>query len=262
MVNRAKRASKKDGKEFLLSSFKDVQHVLTAHLDLSARSISHDGVMGAVNEQHWIQLLRQYLPNRYACDTGIVIDSRGQMSEQIDIVIYDPQYTPTLLTQQSHRYIPAEAVYAVLEAKPTINRELMIYAGDKAASVRALHRTSVAIPHAGGTFPPKPLFPIIVGIVAGKVDWADKFGVAFQRAMCELTGVRTLECGCGLADGSFDRFSSDAKISFGSKDGALIFFLFRLLGKLQSLGTVPAIDWAAYVSIFDTGISDPHDQTR
>ncbi|GAC1659877.1 MAG: hypothetical protein NVS9B15_23410 [Acidobacteriaceae bacterium] len=252
MVNKAKAASDKDGREFLRTSFKDVQHVLSAHLDLSARSISHDGVMGAVNEQHWIQLLRQYLPNRYACDTGIVIDSRGHMSDQIDIVIYDPQYTPTLLTQQSHRYIPAEAVYGVFEAKPTINRELLLYAGRKAASVRKLHRTSVSISHAGGTFPPRPLFPIVAGIVASKVDWADGFGKSFGETLNELAGEATLDCGCGLADGSFDRFAADANITIGSKDGALIFFLFRLLGKLQSLGTVPAIDWTAYVSIFNS----------
>jgi hypothetical protein len=170
MSNKAKRASTRDGKEFLRTSFRDVQRVLSAHLDLAAQTISHDGVMGAVNEQHWIQLLRQYLPNRYACDTGIVIDSLGHMSEQIDIVIYDPQYTPMLLTQQSHRYIPAEAVYAVLEAKPKINGQLLRYAAKKAASVRALHRTSVAITHAGGTFQPKPLFPIVAGIVASEVE--------------------------------------------------------------------------------------------
>lgn len=251
MTNKARQASRQDGKEFLRTRFQDVQHVLSAHLDLAARSISHDGVMGAVNEQHWISLLRQYLPNRYACDTGIVIDSLGHMSDQIDIIIYDPQYTPKLLTQQSHRYIPAEAVYAVLEAKPTINRELLLYAGKKAASVRALHRTSVAITHAGGTFKPKPLFPIVAGIVASKIDWADGFGASFRTAMGDLGTGEMLDFGCGLTDGSFDRFAANGAITYGSKDGALIFLLFRLLGKLQSLGTVPAIDWAAYVSIFD-----------
>lgn len=79
MVNKAKSAANKDGKDFLRSSFKNVQQVLAAHLDLSSKSISHNGVMGDVNEDHWIQVLRQYLPKRYACETGIVIDSLGQM---------------------------------------------------------------------------------------------------------------------------------------------------------------------------------------
>ena len=80
--------------------------------------------------------LRKYLPNRYAVAQGIVVDSNGATSDQIDIIIFDPQYTPTLLDQQSHRFVPAEAVYGVLEAKPVISKQNLEYAGDKAASVR------------------------------------------------------------------------------------------------------------------------------
>jgi hypothetical protein len=65
------------------------------------------------------------------------------------------QYTPSLLDQQKHRYVPAEAVYAVFEVKPSINWDYLIYAGEKADSVRILERTSIEIPHAGGTFPAK-----------------------------------------------------------------------------------------------------------
>lgn len=179
-------------------------------------------------------------------------DRQPWSDDQIDIVIYDPQYTPTLLNQQSHRYIPAEAVYAVIEAKPTINRELLSYAGKKAASVRALHRTSAPIVHVGGTSAAKPAFPIIAGIVAHKVDWSDGFGKHFKDALLDLTDDSSLEFGCGLSAGSFDNFAEDGSISIGEKDCALILFLFRLLGKLQSLGTVRAIDWSSYSAIFKT----------
>ena len=65
--------------------------------------------------------------------------------DQIDIIIYNAQYTPTLLDQQDHRYVTAEAVYCVLEVKPLISKTYLNYAGDKAKSVRALERTSIAI---------------------------------------------------------------------------------------------------------------------
>jgi hypothetical protein len=42
---------------------------------------------------------------------------------------------------------------------------------------------------------------------------------------------------------------SAARSRWLGADGALIYFLFRLLGKLQSLGTVTAIDWSAYAAI-------------
>ncbi len=96
-MNTAKNASIVDGKQFLREAFAAEQEVLRLKLELSSKSITHSGVMGEVNELHFIEVLRKYLPNRYAVGQGIVIDSNGSTSDQIDIIISDPQYTPTLL---------------------------------------------------------------------------------------------------------------------------------------------------------------------
>ncbi len=250
-MNKAKVAANIDGKSFLRNALAAEQQVLAVQLELSAKSITHDGVMGEVNEQHFIRFLRKYLPMRYEIDRGIVIDSNGATSDQIDIVIFDHQYTPTLLDQHAHRFIPAEAVYCVLEVKPTVNKNYLEYAGGKAHSVRALERTSVAIPHAGGEFPPKPLFPIIAGIVATHVEWNDGLtSQAFSENISTLTDTRALDCGLALSDRAFDMF--DGSLHLSNPDGALVFFLFRLLGRLQSLGTVPAIDWNKYATVLST----------
>lgn len=245
MSNIAKTLSESDGKEFLKKSFAKQQTVLKSQLDLSATTITHNGVMGDVNEQLFIDIIKKYLPDRYAVDTGIVIDSLGKTSDQIDVIIYDNQYTPTLLDQQGHRFIPAESVYAVLEVKPKINKGYLEYAGEKAKSVRVLHRTSVGIPYAGGVYPPKPLFDIVAGIVATDIEWTDGLGKSFERNYTELTHLNKLNCGLAISGGCFDTFSTD-EINYGPIDNSLIYFLFRLLQKLQSLGTVPAIDWNAY----------------
>lgn len=255
MANIAKRESKAHGREFLRRAFGGVHKLLAFKLEQAARTISHDGERGGVSESAWIEILRSYLPNRYAVRGGIVIDSEGHTSDQIDVVIYDLQYTPVLLTQEPHRYIPAEAVYAVLEAKPNINKQRLEYAGEKAASVRALKRTSVPIPHAGGVYPAKQLFPIVSGIVAAAVDWSDGFGERFLSVMAsdKLSGDRTINCGCALSQGAFDTFAPDGAMTFGTREADLVFFLFRLLDKLQSLGTVPAIDWNAYANVLRVG---------
>jgi hypothetical protein len=201
--------------------------------------------MGTVNEEHFISVLRKYLPNRYAVDTGIVIDSTGSVSNQIDAVVYDKQYTPTLLDQESHRYIPAEAIYAVFEVKPTINKQYLDYAGDKAESVRVLHRTSIPIVQASGVIPAKILFPIVAGIIASKIDWVDGFrGETFQSNHSSLVDNKALDCGLAVSGDCFDMF--DSAITIGPNENVLAYFLFRLLQKLQTLGTVPAIDWNAY----------------
>lgn len=247
-MNKAKGAAKVDGRAFLRNAFAAEQQVLAVELELSSKSITHDGVMGEVNEQHFISFLRKYLPKRYEVDHGIVVDSSGATSDQIDIVIFDKQYTPTLLDQHAHRFIPAEAVYCVLEVKPTINKNYLEYAGEKARSVRALKRTSVAIAHAGGEFPAKPLFPIIAGIVATNVEWIDGLSSqAFSTNLSSLVDTKSLDCGLALSDRAFDIF--DGKLHVSNPEGSLAYFLFRLLDRLQSLGTVPAIDWNKYATV-------------
>jgi hypothetical protein len=244
-MNQAKENSKIDGRGFLREAFAAEQEVLQRKLELSAKSITHNGVMGEVNEQHFIDVLRKYLPKRYSVTQGIVIDCNGATSDQIDIVIFDPQYTPTLLDQQSHRFIPSEAVYGVLEVKPSLNKGYLDYAGEKAASVRRLERTSVPIKHAGGEYPPKPLFPIIAGIVAANADWVDGCASnAFREVLLTLTGEKALDCGLSLSDRAFNTYSGN--LSLSKPHGSLAAFLFGLLHRLQSLGTVPAVDWSRY----------------
>lgn len=245
MTSGRKNPLKKAGTRFLRDAFALEQSLLHVQLELSRKSVTHAGVLGEVNENRFIDVLRHYLPRRYAIDTGIVLDSLGNTSDQIDVIVYDNQYTPTLLDQENHRFVPAEAVYAVLEVKPIIDKGYLEYAGGKAASVRRLKRTSVPIVHAGGTFPKRPLFDIIGGIVATDLAWAKGFkSQAFARAMSSLTGLRSLDAGLAVSGGCFDYY--DGRLRTGPAKNALTFFVFRLLQKLQTLGTVPAVDWSAY----------------
>lgn len=243
-----KRISENHGKLFLQEAFSHEQQTLVQRLELAEKSITHQGKRGDVTEKHFITTLRAYLPKRYAVDSAIVIDSNGRTSDQMDVVIYDPQYTPTLLDQHDHKYIPAEAVYAVMEVKPTVNKGYLDYAGKKAASVRRLKRTSIPIPHAGGTYPAKPLFEITAGLIAPNIEWADGFGTTFLGHHAALKKECRLDCVLALTHASFDIFDSSVNHTVSPGKNALVFFTFRLLQKLQSLGTVPAICWNAYAS--------------
>lgn len=231
--------------KFLRDAFASEQECLAASLKSSFR-ITHNGDRGEVNEQFFIDFLRAYLPKRYTVEKAIVLDSRGQVSDSIDIVVFDRQYTPTLLDNDKHRYVPAEAVYAVFECKPTIDKGYLAYAGDKIASVRRLHRTSVDIHHAGGVFKKKELFPIVGGILAASVDWSDGLGDSFRMNHQELKGDRQVDCGFAASGACFDIFADQNAYTFGPPNNALAYFAFRLLWKLQSLATVPAVDWMAY----------------
>lgn len=221
----------------------------------SSNRIQHPGDKGEVNEEHFIDFLRRYLPNRYTVEKAMVIDSLGNVSDSIDVVVFDRQYTPTLLDNNKHRYVPAESVYAVFECKPTIHRGYLEYAGDKAASVRRLKRTSVPIPHAGGVYPAKEPGHIISGILTLDVDWADGLGTSFRKNIVGLTGDRALDCGFAAAGATFDCFDSDSQFSTSEGDNAFAVFVFRLLQRLQASATVPAVDWSAYANQFQSNIN-------
>jgi hypothetical protein len=99
------------------------------------------------------------------------VDSEDAFSEQMDVVIFDRQYSPFIFRFQGQTIVPAESVYAVFEAKQSIDAGQVEYARKKVASVRRLRRTSLPIPHAGGTYPPRPLPKILGGLLTFESDW-------------------------------------------------------------------------------------------
>ena len=138
--------------------------------------------------------------------------------------------------------------YAVFEVKPTINKGYLDYAAEKAESVRILERTSVPITHVSGPPVVKALFPIVSGIVATSIDWTEGFkSQAFIQNYEELTGIKSLDCGLSVTGGCFDVFEGRLKV--GPKSNSLAYFIFRLLQKLNGLGTVPAVDWNKYAMV-------------
>lgn len=245
--------------EFLREAFQTEQDCLASNLR-SSRRITHAGDRGEVNEQYFIDFLRKYLPNRYTVEKAIVLDSNGDVSHSIDIVVFDRQYTPTLLDNDKHRYVPAEAVYAVFECKPTINKTYLEYAAEKAASVRRLKRTSVEIHTASGPLKPKKHFDIVAGILAIDVEWKDGFGKTFQDVHGGLPKEGAIDCGFAATGATFDVYDGPTTYRTGPPKNALAYFAFRLLSKLQTLATVPAVDWMAYANqLAETSHTSGHD---
>ena len=210
------------------------------------KSFGHPSVKGNASEAVWLELLETYLPQRYQAATAHVVDSRGAFSEQIDIVVFDRQYSPFIFSYEGQTIIPAESVYAVFEAKQTMNAGQVSYARNKVASVRRLHRTSLPIPYAKGTYPAKPLIPILGGLLTFESDWSPALGKPFQNALGNTEGNDRLDIGCIAAHGYFhlDREGSRYEIHCGGKTATA--FLFKLISQLQFSGTVPMIDIQAY----------------
>lgn len=242
------------GEHMLRSAFLQKQRHLLAALEIVPEFTSHGTTIGDDSEANWARVLREFLPGRYGVAKGHVMDSRGATSDQIDLLVYDSQYTPLLAqTSGGDMFVPAEAVYAVFEVKQEMSKEFMEYAGDKIASVRDLHRTSIPINHAGGTFDAKEPIPILGGLLTTRSGWANLEGRAAVQAVMRLTGHRRVDLGCALRSVAFNR--SDDGLSgepeYSEPDMSLLFFLFMLFNRLQKVGTVAAVDIGAYMNRLD-----------
>lgn len=228
--------------------FLSLQKSLLAELEVSRTSINHSGTKGDATEANWITMLDKYLPKRYQASKAFVIDADGNMSDQLDLVIHDRQYSPFLFNHASALYIPAESVYAVFEIKQKLHANHIDYAGKKIASVRNLRRTSAKVTHAGGTYEPRTPFKIIGGILTLQSDWSPPFSDSFYTSLNKLTSTESIDLGCCLKDGAFTIDYYEKKLQVTVKDGDVILlsFFLQLLAKLQSLGTALAIDISAY----------------
>lgn len=215
-------------------------------LEISRRSFNHPVTKGDASEQVWLTLLQNYLPQRYQADTAHVVDSNGVFSEQIDVVVFDRQYSPFIFKYEGQTIIPAESVYAVFEAKQSINADQVTYAQKKVASVRRLHRTSLPIPYAEGTYPAKPLIPILGGLLTFESDWTPAFGNPLDKALAKGDVDSRLDIGCVAAHGHFVLDQKGGNYEFTTEGKPATAFLFNLISLLQFSGTVPMIDIQAY----------------
>lgn len=213
-------------------------------LSTARKSFGHAPSKGDASEAIWLSLLEAYLPKRYAVATAHVVDSEGTFSDQIDVVVFDRQYTPFIFNFEGQNIIPAESVYAVFESKQTINSDLVKYARAKVASVRKLKRTSLPIPHAGGVHDAKEPGHILGGILTFESDWKPPLGEALAKSLDGGEPSSLLDLGCIAAHGIFQHTDKGYAVLPEKKPATS--FLLELIAQLQELATVPMIDVRAY----------------
>jgi len=214
-------------------------------LATARKAFGHPGTKGDASESVWLEMLKTYLPQRYRATKGHVVDSIGAISNQIDVLIFDRQYSPFIFEFQGQIIIPAESVYAAFEAKQSINAGQVDYAQKKIASIRRLHRTSLPIPTAMGVLPAKPLHHIIGGLVTFESDWDPPLGQPLLDALSSQEESGRLDLGCVAAHGIFMCEVDGCHVAAPETKAATA-FLFELIARLQTCATVPMIDIRAY----------------
>jgi hypothetical protein len=217
---------------------------VTNDLKTARAAIGHPGAKGDGSEKVWQKLFKTYLPMRYAVDKATIMDSSGAFSQEIDVVLYDRQYSFLIFELEGVKVIPVEAVYAVFESKQEINADHIEYAQVKAASVRVLHRTSAEVMTIDGPKTAVPQ-PILAGFLAFENGWKSDPRTFLAKALSKNQADGRLDMGCIAAYGTFGCEGADCQTSI-QHDKSVTSFLLDLITKLQRIGTAPAIDMAAY----------------
>jgi hypothetical protein len=211
----------------LAGVFHRVQDEMIASFSVD-RLFHHSGTHGAALEQDWLKLFQMYLPKRYSAAPAFVINSAGSCSRQIDVAIFDNLASAPLFPHPGGVYVPIESVYAVFEVKASLNTTAAMNAGAKAASVRALMQE------------PRP---ILAGVLATDAK-PRGFEGSVQERIQYLPPGHELDLGCILTVAAFENTAE--KMAVSQPEEALIFFLLRLIDRLDNLGPAPRVDLMQY----------------
>lgn len=87
----------------------------------------HGTTIGTFREDLWKEIFEQILPKKFAIAHSVfIIDSYSHISKEVDLAIYDETYTPYIFHFGRLKFIPIEAVAAVIECKSTSPKKKQI----------------------------------------------------------------------------------------------------------------------------------------
>lgn len=127
--------------------FEEVSIQMKSDFEKSKNALNHAGLKGASNEEIVKDFLRQYLPRNLELSTGLVVDSKGGVSRQLDIIVHDAAKTPIFYQSAETRVIPIECVYAVIEIKAFLDKGELQKAFQNMESVKCLEKVAFFEPN-------------------------------------------------------------------------------------------------------------------
>ncbi|WP_207302988.1 DUF6602 domain-containing protein [Bacilliculturomica massiliensis] len=102
----------------IVANYKSVERSIVSQLELY--NIHHPGTIGHSREDIWRQLFDMIIPKKFVIEHSVfIIDSWGDISKEVDLAIIDNMYTPYIFQYGKLKFVPIEAVAAVIECKST-----------------------------------------------------------------------------------------------------------------------------------------------
>ncbi|HOB27915.1 MAG TPA: hypothetical protein PKJ07_07235 [Bacteroidales bacterium] len=107
-------------KKIIISSIKSNYDELERSIvsQLLFETPNHKLTTGTYRETIWMSLFKLIIPHKFSIKQGVfIMDSNGNTSAEVDLVIFDEQYTPYIFNYGEICFIPIEAVAVVIQCK-------------------------------------------------------------------------------------------------------------------------------------------------
>ena len=101
------------------------------------KDIVHNGVKGGLNENELSDLLKEVIPHRYNITRGIIENSKGEQSNETDILIYDNEILPSYM-KSDLSFVPVEAVKYNFEVKSKLTSKELKSTVDKFSRYKSI----------------------------------------------------------------------------------------------------------------------------
>lgn len=144
-----------------------VMQRLQAEVEQMNQLIAHQGAKGTENELSLARLVENLIPTRFGVGSGLLVDSVGNSSKQMDLIVYERGNEPGIFAQTNQVLFPVENVRLCIEVKTTLTKTALDDGREKKASIEALSSST-------GRRPPLALFgygaDITATTIAGHLD--------------------------------------------------------------------------------------------
>lgn len=164
--------------------FQGVSLRMMADFDFMSSQFKHGSSTGTAREYALKEFLRAHLPQKLAIGSGVVVDSTGIASKQMDIIIYDALNTPVLHTADSLQIIPVECVYAVIEVKSFLSSQELKNSVYNIRSIKQMSKSAYVMPENSSVIN-------TVNLYGQKFDYFPVIGLVF--AYSSIKSIRLLK---------------------------------------------------------------------
>ena len=104
----------------------------------SLEGMEHHLTQGEFKELFLSELLENFITSQISIGSGIIVDSKGNQSNQTDIILYDNRILPPILSFEKQGIFPIEGVLGTIEVKTNLTEKEIINAEKNARNLDGL----------------------------------------------------------------------------------------------------------------------------